>query len=77
MVATVEKVTAEALGLSPAGRALLVEKLLESLSGGADPVVERVHLDEVRRRREDVRAGKMKLTDGDEALRVAREKLRR
>jgi hypothetical protein len=77
MADTVEKVAAQALGLPVAGRALLVEKLLESLSGEADPAVERNHLDEVRRRREAVRSGAAKLVDGDEALRRARAALRK
>lgn len=77
MADTVEKVAAQALGLPVAGRALLVEKLLESLSGEADPAVERNHLDEVCRRREAVRLGAAKLVDGDEALRRARAALRK
>ena len=77
MAATVEKVAEQALGLPTAGRALLVEKLLDSLSGEADPVVERAHLDEVLRRREAVRSGKSELIDGDEALRRARAALRK
>jgi len=77
MAATVEKVAEQALGLPTAGRALLVEKLLDSLSGEADPAVERAHLDEIRRRRDAVRAGKAELIDGDEALRRARAALRK
>ena len=77
MADTGEKVAAQALGLPAAGRALLVEKLLESLSGEANPAVERNHLDEVRRRREAVRSGAAKLVDGDEALRRARAALRK
>lgn len=77
MAATVEKVAAQALGLPTAGRALLVEKLLDSLSGEADPAVERAHLDEVRRRRDAVRSGQAGLIEGDEALRRARAALRK
>lgn len=77
MADAVEKVAAQALGLPVASRALLVEKLLESLSGEADPAVERNHLDEVRRRRDAVRSGAAKLVDGDEALRLARAALRK
>jgi len=77
MAATVGKVAEQALGLPTAGRAVLVEKLLDSLSGKADPRVERAHLDEVRRRRAAVRSGKAKLIDGDEALRRARAAMRK
>jgi hypothetical protein len=74
--ATMEKVAEQALGLPIASRALLVEKLLDSLSGKADPAVERAHLDEVRRRRHAVRSGTARLIDGDEALRRARAAMR-
>jgi hypothetical protein len=74
--ATMEKVAEQALGLPIASRALLVEKLLDSLSGKADSVVERAHLDEVRRRRHAVRSGTARLIDGDEALRRARAAMR-
>lgn len=76
MASTVEKVAAEALQLPSDGRALLVETLLESLSGETDPAVEKAHLAEVHRRREAVRTGKSHLIDGDEALRRARAALR-
>ena len=77
MSTTVEKVAEQALGLPAAGRALLVEKLLDSLAGEADPAVERLHLAEVQRRRDAVRSGNAKLVDGDEALRRARAALRK
>lgn len=76
MVTTVEKVAADALRLPSEGRALLVETLLDSLSGEADPVVEKAHLAEIRQRREAVRSGQAKLIDGEEALRQARAALR-
>jgi hypothetical protein len=48
---SVEIVTEEALSLPTSGRALLVEKLLASLSGEISPAVERAHLAAVRERR--------------------------
>jgi nicotinamide riboside kinase len=75
MAVTVETVAQEALGLSSSGRALLVEKLLASLAGESNPVVERANLDEVRRRRAAVHSGKAGLVDGPEALRQARAAL--
>lgn len=76
MASTVEQVAADALNLPSDGRALLVEKLLDSLSGEVDSAVERAHLAEVRRRRAAVQAGKSELIDGDDALRRARAALR-
>jgi hypothetical protein len=76
MALTVDKVAEDALGLPRSGRTLLVERLLASLAGEANPAVERVHLDEIRRRRAAERAGKLKLIDGDKALRQARAAVR-
>mgnify|MGYP001603424548 CR=1 FL=1 len=76
MVPTLEKVASDALGLSSAGRAELVEKLLASLAGESDPAIERTHLDEVRRRREAVRLGKAQLVEGEQALQHARAAMR-
>jgi hypothetical protein len=54
----------------------LVEKLLASLAGEIEPAVERVHLDDIRRRRVAARSGKSVLIDGDEALRQVRTALK-
>lgn len=75
MPSTVDQVASDALGLPIHSRALLVEKLLASLSGETNPTVERAHLDEVRRRRDAVNSGRGELIDGDEALRRARAAL--
>ncbi len=65
------------MNLPTSGRELLVEKLLASLAGEANPTVERAHLDEVRERRAAVRSGKSRLVEGTEAIRMARAALRR
>jgi len=52
-----------------------VEKLLASLAGQTNPTVERLHLDEVRRRRVAKRSSPSTFVDGDEALRLARTAL--
>ena len=76
MALTIEMVQEEALNLPTSGRALLVEKLLASLSGEISPEVERTHLDEVRERRAAVRSGTARLVDGTEALKQARAGVR-
>jgi hypothetical protein len=76
MALSIEMVAEEALNLPTAGRALLVEKLLASLAGEANPTVERAHLDEVRERRAAVRSGKSRLVQGTEAIRKARAAVR-
>lgn len=77
MALTVDQVASDALGLPSASRAELVEKLLASLAGQTNPSVERLHLKEVRRRREATRSGQSHLIDGNEALRLARTALRK
>jgi hypothetical protein len=77
MALSVEMVAAEALNLPTSGRALLVEKLLASLAGEANPTVERAHLDDVRERRAAVRSGKTTLVEGKEAIRKARTAVRK
>ena len=76
-MSTLQEIEAAVLRLSDKDRLQLADKLFGSLSGKTDPVVERAHLDEVRRRRETVRSGKAKLVDGDEALRRARAAMRK
>jgi Putative addiction module component len=76
MAVAAEKIVAEALGLPRSGRVLLVGKLLNSLSGEADPTVEHAHLNEIRRRRKAVNSGAATLVDGDHALQGARAALR-
>jgi hypothetical protein len=77
MALSVKMVAEQALNLPVSGRALLVEKLLASLSGEASPEVERAHLDDVRERRAAVRSGKSRLLEGTEALRRARSAVRK
>jgi hypothetical protein len=77
MALSVEMVAEEAMNLPASGRALLVEKLLASLAGEANPAVERAHLDDVRERRAAVRSGKSGLVEGTEAIRTARAAVRK
>ena len=77
MALSVEMVAEEAMNLPTSGRALLVEKLLASLAGEANPTVERAHLDDVRERRAAVSSGKSRLVEGTEAIRTARAAMRR
>ena len=77
MAGSMEKVAAEALELPAAGRAWLVEQLLASLEGEAEPRVQRIHLDEIRRLRFAAQEGRAKLIDAEEALRQARASMRK
>ena len=52
---TIEELESEALKLSEESRALLAEKLLRSLGEEEDVEVERIWVEEAKRRREDLR----------------------
>jgi len=76
MALSVEMVAQEALGLPTGERALLAEKLLDSLAGETNTDVDRAWVDEVRRRRAAVRDGSATLIDGPDAVRQARAAIR-
>lgn len=66
MAPTVETVEADALQLTPAERALLVERLIASLD--AYPRVEAAWAAEVERRHAEVESGAVTLLPGPETL---------
>jgi putative addiction module component (TIGR02574 family) len=65
---TVEQMTEEALALPSEARALLADRLVESLDPAEDGLVRQLWVAEARRRRDDVRSGRVKTIPGDEAL---------
>jgi putative addiction module component (TIGR02574 family) len=73
---TVEQIAAEALALPSEARALLADRLVESLDPAEDGYIRQLWAAEVLRRRDDVRSGRIKTIPGDEGLarvrRVAR-----
>jgi putative addiction module component (TIGR02574 family) len=58
----------EALQLSPASRAHLVEKIVESIAADIDPDVQQAHLGEIQRRRRQTASGQDTIVSGEEAL---------
>ena len=67
----------EALQLSPASRAHLVEKIVESLATDIDPAVEQSHLQEIQKRRQQVASGQETIVPGEEVLIRARTLLQK
>ena len=65
MSTTAEKVVTEALGLPPALRAFVAEKLIESLDAPDSPPLSAKWTKEVRRRCAEVDRGAVKLRDAD------------
>jgi putative addiction module component (TIGR02574 family) len=66
MSLTIEVLEAEALQLSAAERARLVERLIASLD--ADPKIEEAWIAEVERRQTEIDNGAVSLVSGSEAL---------
>ena len=65
---TVEQLTEEALALPSEARALLADRLVESLDPVEDERFRRIWAEEALRRRDEVRTGAVKTVPGDEAM---------
>jgi putative addiction module component (TIGR02574 family) len=65
---TVEQIADEALSLPSEARALLADRLVESLDPSEDGNVRQLWVTEALRRRDDVRSGRVKTIPSDEAL---------
>jgi putative addiction module component (TIGR02574 family) len=68
MSMTIEQVTEEALALPSEARALLADRLAESLDPAEDSHIRKLWVAEARRRRDDVRSGRVKTIPSDEAM---------
>ncbi len=73
MSLTLDQVYSEAMLLPDASKALLAERLVEYLETHIDPGLERQHMKIVRKRRDDIRSGRVKPIDGTEALAHVRD----
>jgi putative addiction module component (TIGR02574 family) len=72
---SIEQLTKEVLSLPSISRALLVEKLVESLEFDSDPTIQAAWVTEAKRRRDEVRNGSMTTIPGEEALAQVRQLL--
>jgi len=77
MSMTVEQIVDEALGLPSEARALLADRLVESLDPAEDGYVRQLWLKETLRRRDEVRSGRVQTIPGEEALAQVRRALTR
>jgi putative addiction module component (TIGR02574 family) len=71
----VEQLTEEVLALPSEARALLADRLVESLDPAEDGYIHRLWAAEARRRRDEVRNGTVKAIPGDEVLASVRDSL--
>jgi len=74
---TPEQIAQAALDLPSEARALLADRLVESLDPSEDGHLRKLWSKEIRRRRDDVRSGKVRTIPGDEALKRVRRAVAR
>jgi hypothetical protein len=72
---SLEQLTEELLSLPSASRALLADKLVESLEFDTDPEIQRAWVNKAKQRRDEVRNGSVPIIGGDEALKRVRQLL--
>jgi Putative addiction module component len=77
MTTTVEQLIAQAMTLPGESRARLADLLVESLERDDLGEIERLWATEAKRRRDEVRTGKVGTVAGDNALRQVRGSVRR
>ena len=65
---SIEQLTEEILALPSASRALLAEKLIESLEFDIDPAIQAAWMAEAKKRRNEIRDGIVQPIPGEEAL---------
>lgn len=75
MATTVEKLAQEAMSLPGELRAQLADMLVESLEADDIGEVQEAWLAEAKRRRDEVRDGKVTTVSGEEALRKVRDSI--
>ena len=75
IMASVEQIMKEALALPSASRALLAEKLVESLEFDVDETLQMLWTDEAKKRRNEIRSGTVPPISGEEALARVRQLL--
>lgn len=68
MPLTLDQLSQEAMQLPPASRALLAERMVESLDAGERDEVERAWAAEAIRRRDEVRSGRVQPISGEQVL---------
>jgi len=77
MATTVEQLAEQAMTLPSESRARLADLLVESLEGDDLGRIEQLWIAEAKRRRDEVRNGKVDTVPGEDALRQVRDSIRR
>lgn len=77
MSITVEQITEEVLALPSEARALLADRLVESLDPAEDGYIRQIWMREARQRIEEVRNGTVPTIPGEEALAQVKQAISR
>ncbi len=72
METTVDKAYKEVMSLPDDLKAVLAERIIEYLETNIDPSLEQLHLENVKRRRNEMRSGNVQPVNGKDALDKAR-----
>ena len=73
MEASLNKVYQEVMSLPDELKAVLLEQIVEYLETNVDPSLERLHLEAVKRRRDEMRTDNIQPVNGKNALTKARQ----
>lgn len=73
MPMSLEEIFSEAKILPNDSRAILAEKLVASIEDDIEPQVTKNHLAEVKKRRDEIRSGKVVSINGEEGLAKVRD----
>jgi len=65
---SIEQMTEEILSLPSASRALLADKLVESLEFDTDSAIQAIWVTEAKRRRDEIRDGAVQPVSGEDAI---------
>jgi hypothetical protein len=76
MATTWEQLAEQAMNLPSESRARLADRLVESLDVDDLGLIDRLWTAEAKRRRDEVRAGRVQTINGEDALRKVRDSLR-
>ncbi|MGB5595132.1 MAG: addiction module protein [Crocosphaera sp.] len=73
---SIEELTQEILALPSISRAMLAEKLIESLEFDSDPTIESAWITEAKKRQDEIENGLVQSIPGEEALEKIRQMLK-
>ena len=68
MPMSIDEILSEVQALPNESKVILAEKLVASIEEEIDPQITKIHLAEVKKRRDEIQAGKVQLLNGEECL---------